>query len=110
MTKTTLKKGLKQAFIVLGLSSVLLVVFAAIGGTAGAQLIQPGDAPSTIAGATGGEGSIRALALRIVDFFLLFLGLIAVIMIIYGGINYVTAAGNQEKIDRFADNLPDGIW
>ena len=43
MTKTTLKKGLKQAFIVLGLSSALLVVFAAIGGTAGAQLIQPGD-------------------------------------------------------------------
>lgn len=100
MTKTTLKKGLKQAFIVLGLSSLLLVVFAALGGTAGAQLINPGDAPSNVAAATGGEGSIRALVLRIVDFFLLFLGLIAVIMIIYGGILYITAAGNQEQVDK----------
>lgn len=100
MTKATLKKGLKQAFIVLGLTSLLLVVFTALGGgTAGAQLINPGDVPSNVAAATGGEGSIRALILRIVDFFLLFLGLIAVIMIIYGGITYVTAAGNQEKVD-----------
>lgn len=99
MTKASLKKGLKQAAIVLGLSSLLLVVFAAMGGTVGAQLIQPGDQPGGIAAATGGEGSIRALVLRIVDFFLLFLGLIAVIMIIYGGITYVTAAGNQEKIE-----------
>jgi len=100
MTKTTLKKGLKQAFIVLGLSSLLLLVFTALGGTAGAQLINPGDVPSNIAAATGGEGSIRALILRIVDFILLFLGLLAVIMIIYGGITYVSSAGNQEKVDQ----------
>lgn len=100
MTKQSLKKGLRQALIVLGLTTVLLTIFAAIGGTAGAQLIQPGDQPTGIAGATGGEGSIRALILRIVDFFLLFLGLIAVIMIIYGGITYVTAAGNQEAVDK----------
>jgi cytochrome bd-type quinol oxidase subunit 2 len=97
MTKTSFTKGLTQAFIVLGLSTILLTVFA---GTAGAQLIQQGDVPSNIAAATGGETSIRALILRIVDFFLLFLGLIAVIMIIYGGITYVTAAGNEEKVGK----------
>jgi Type IV secretion system pilin len=96
MTKATLKKGLKQAFIMLGLTSLLLVVFTALGGTAGAQLINPGDAPKDLA---GGGGDIRALALNIVSFFLGFLGLVAVIMIIYGGITYVTAAGNQEKVD-----------
>ncbi|MCD6109399.1 hypothetical protein J7J83_01410 [bacterium] len=96
MTKSTLKKGFKQAFIILGLTSLLLVIFTAIGGTAGAQLINPGDAPRDIA---AGGGDIRALVLNIVSFVLGFLGLIAVIMIIYGGITYVTAAGNQEKVD-----------
>jgi cytochrome bd-type quinol oxidase subunit 2 len=99
MTKTALKKGLKQGLIMLGLTTVLLTIFSALGGVASAQLIQQGDVPSSIAQATGGEGSFRALILNIVNFFLLFLGLIAVIMIIYGGITYVTAAGNQEKIE-----------
>jgi len=97
MTKSSITKGLIQALIVLGLSTILLTVFA---GTAGAQLIQQGDVPSNISAATGGEGSIRALVLRIIDFFLLFLGLLAVIMIIYGGITYVTAGGNDEKVGK----------
>ncbi len=100
MTKTALKKGLKQGLIVLGLSTVLLLIFTALGGVASAQLISEGDVPSSIAGATGGEGSFRVLILNVVNFFLLFLGLIAVIMIIYGGVTYVTAAGNQESIDK----------
>ena len=91
-----MKKVFKQALIVLGLTSLLLVVFTALGGVAGAQLISPGDAPKDIA---GGGGSIRALVLNIVSFALGFLGLIAVIMIIYGGITYVTAGGAQEKIE-----------
>lgn len=97
MTKTSFTKGLTQALIVLGVTTILLSVFA---GTAAAQLIQQGDVPSNIAAATGGEGSIRALILRIVDFFLLFMGLIAVIMIIYGGIGYMTAMGNEEKVTK----------
>ncbi len=100
MTKTALKKGLKQGLIVLGLTTVLLTIFSALGGVASAQLIQQGDVPSSIAQATGGEGSIRNLILNIVNFFLLFLGLIAVIMIIYGGITYVTAGGNQEHVEK----------
>ncbi len=99
MAKTALKKGLKQGLIMLGLTTVLLTIFSALGGVASAQLIQQGDVPSSISQATGGEGSFRSLILNIVNFFLLFLGLIAVIMIIYGGITYVTAAGNQEKIE-----------
>lgn len=98
MTKTLLKKGFKQAMIVLGLTALLLVAFSALGGaTAGAQLISAGDVPSNVASATGGETSFRAIILKIVNFFLGFLGLIAVIMIIYGGITYVTSAGNEEK-------------
>ena len=60
--------------------------------------ISPSDNPTAVAGATGGEGSIRQLVLKIVNFALGFLGVIAVIMIIYGGFLYVTAAGADEKI------------
>ena len=33
-----------------------------------------------------------------VNYFLTFLGIVAVIMVIYGGVTYVTAAGEDEKI------------
>lgn len=101
MTKTTLTKGLKQALVVLGLSTLLLVAFAAISGIVGAQgMIGPGDQPAVLAGQTGGEGSLRSIILNIVNFILIFLGLIAVIMIIYGGITYVTSAGNNENVEK----------
>lgn len=63
-------------------------------------LISGSDNLTTIAGATGNEGSFRAIIKRIVDFILLFLGLIAVIMIIYGGFLYVTSAGNEENVGK----------
>lgn len=66
----------------------------------GGGAISPADLPPVIGGATGGEGSFRSLALNIVNFFLYFLGFIAVVMIIYGGILYVTSAGNQENVDK----------
>jgi len=50
---------------------------------ASAALISAQDNPSEIAGATGGEGSIRALVLKIVNYALGFLGLVAVLMVIY---------------------------
>ena len=58
------------------------------------------DNPSPVASATGGETSARNLVLTIVNFFLGFLGLIAVLMIIYGGILVVTSAGDSEKAGK----------
>lgn len=65
-----------------------------------AQLISPTDQPGRLAEATGGQGSFRDLLLTFLNFFLGFLGIVAVIMVIYGGVLYVTAAGNQESIDK----------
>lgn len=62
--------------------------------------ISPTDNPSAVSQATGGQGSFRSLVLTIVNFALTFLGLIAVVMIIYGGFLYVSAAGNEEKINQ----------
>jgi len=91
------KQTLKQALIVFGLTLGALTLVSAFP-VASAALISPSDSPSSIVEATGGEGSIRSLILRIVNFALGFLGIVAVIMIIYGGVTYVTAAGADEQI------------
>jgi len=90
-------KTIKQVLIVLGLMTGAIALLSFIP-TASAALITSGDVPGEIAAATGGEGSIRALALKIVNYFLTFLGVLAVIMIIYGGVTYVTAAGKDEAV------------
>ncbi|MBU1992239.1 MAG: hypothetical protein ABH856_02190 [Patescibacteria group bacterium] len=91
-------KTLKQFLLVAGLMVVglLLVGYAP---AALAAMIGAGDAPGNIVEATGGEASARSLIVNIINFFLFFLGLIATIMIIYGGVTYVTAGGEQEKIE-----------
>ena len=93
------KKLIKQTLLVFALMIGAIAFFSMIP-VAGAQLITTGDIPGNIAGPTGSEGSLRALVLRIVNYFLAFLGLIAVIMVIYGGITYVTAAGKDEPIQN----------
>lgn len=93
------KTLVKQALIVLGLMTGAIMLLSVIP-TASAALITPGDVPGEISAATGGEGSIRALALRIVNYFLTFLGIVAVMMIIFGGVTYITAAGKQESVDN----------
>jgi hypothetical protein len=93
------KKLIKQTLIVLGLmvGAITLVSFIP---SASAALITPTDSPGEIAAATGGEGSIRSLALKIVNYFLTFLGIVAVMMIIFGGVTYITAGGKQESVDN----------
>jgi len=75
------------------MSSTVVPAFAQSG------FISPQDNPSAVSSATGGQSSFRQLALTIVNFILSFLGFIAVVMIIYGGFLYVSAAGNNEKIE-----------
>jgi hypothetical protein len=58
------------------------------------------DAPNAVKNATNNEGSLRGLILTIVNFFLGFLGLIAVLMIIYGGVLIVTSAGAEDKAKK----------
>ena len=55
-------------------------------------------APEAVSTATGGQTSLKGLVLTVVNYFLGFLGLISVIMIIYGGVQYVISAGQDEAI------------
>jgi len=49
---------------------------------------------------TGGEGDLKSLLNTILSYFLGFLGFICVIMVIYGGVLYVTSAGNDENVGK----------
>lgn len=85
----------KQAVIVLALmlgmlSLFNLVAFAALTATP----------IKAVTDATGGESTLSGLILTIVDYFLGFLGLLAVIMVVYGGVTYVSSAGNDEAVGK----------
>ena len=93
VTTKPMKKTLKQFGIAAAFMSLAMLINSAVVsaqgflGGGGAT----GSAPGAVLEATGGEGSFRSLALTVIGFFLGFLGLLAVIMIIYAGIMYVTA-------------------
>lgn len=58
------------------------------------------DQPAIIRALSGGQTGIRGIVLTIVNFFLTFLGLLAVVMVIYGGFLYVGSAGNDESVGK----------
>lgn len=91
-------KNIKQALIVLGLMIGAITLFSIIP-TASAALVTTKDLPGELGSATGGEGSVRAIIVKIINYFLTFLGIVAVLMIIYGGATYMTAGGKQESVD-----------
>lgn len=91
------KKSIKN--IAIGFVTSIALMMSSMTAVHAQGFISTTDNPSAISTATGGNSSFRSLALVIVNFFLTFLGLIAVVMIIYGGFLYVSAAGNQEKIE-----------
>lgn len=91
----------RQATIVLALIALALTIGHFLGiDTAQAALIQPTDNPSNISEATGGATSARSLVLTMVNWVLAFLGLVAVIMVIFGGFLYVTAAGKEDQAGK----------
>jgi len=91
---------MKKIFLSLGL--FLSIVAFSFGDMpiASAQLITPVDQPSNIGLSTTFGGSLRSGILTIVNYALFFLGLIATIMIIFGGFLYVTAGGDDAGAEK----------
>jgi len=56
-----------------------------------------------------GAANINDLITRLIDASLLFLGGAAVLVIVYGGIQYITSAGNPEQIKKAKDTIQYGI-
>lgn len=97
-----LTKSLKQFLYITGLMSLALLLVNSLGvDFALAQAIDPeADQPAIIRVISGGETGLRGIVLKIVNFFLTFLGLLAVVMVIYGGFLYVSSAGNEESVGK----------
>lgn len=96
-------KAIKQFVLVTGLMVLGLMIINMFG--ANAALAQGAidattDQPAIIAALSGGQTGLRGIVLTIVNFFLTFLGLLAVIMVIYGGFLYVSSAGNEENVNK----------
>ncbi|MFH2136575.1 MAG: hypothetical protein ABII19_03030 [Patescibacteria group bacterium] len=51
----------------------------------------------------------RAVAARIINVALGFLGIIAVVIVLYGGFMWMTAAGNEERISKAKQILSAGV-
>ncbi|MFA5413570.1 MAG: hypothetical protein WC348_03465 [Patescibacteria group bacterium] len=51
----------------------------------------------------------RAVAARIINVALGFLGIVAVVIVLYGGFMWMTAAGNEERISKAKQILSAGI-
>ena len=101
MKATLLSPRLREWMLFGGLLSLALVFFGVMPELAAAQsLISPDDNISAVAGATGGEGNLRTLLQTILNFFLGFLGFVCVLMVIYGGVLYITAAGNEDNATK----------
>lgn len=66
-------------------------------GAATGPMINDYDNPDNVLGSTSFTGSGRQGVLTIVNYFLFFLGLIATVMIIYGGFLYITAGGEDTE-------------
>lgn len=92
------KQILTQALVVLAIMVGALSMFNLAANAAG--ILNPTDNLGAVSDATGGQTSLRGLVLTIVNYFLGFLGLLAVVMVIYGGVTYVSSAGNDEAVGK----------
>lgn len=98
-----------RQFAAVTIITVLALTFFSTSITAFAQ--SNALAPTTTTGGSGligtaddilgtGQGDARAFVTNILRWALTFLGLVCVIMIIYGGFLYITAAGEEDKAKK----------
>lgn len=90
----------KQTLLVFALMLGAISVFSMLPAAGATSILNPADNPEAVATATGGQSSLRGLILTIINYFLGFLGLLAVIMVVYGGVTYVSSAGNDEAVGK----------
>lgn len=87
-------KLVKQTLIVTALMVGAVTLVSSMPSAYAVTLLTAADNP------IGTEGDLRTIILTILNYFLGFLGLLTVIFIIYAGILYVTAGGNDENVNK----------
>lgn len=103
MTKNTLIKGLIGATVI---ATLALPMFAMAQGTVNTNELLP----SGIGTALGtGTGDIRITIATIIRTAMSFLGIIAVLIILYGGFKWMTAGGGEEQVGEAKKIITSGI-
>lgn len=103
---------IKRLFTFVKISLVALCLFGGIFGISDpvfAQAQDNLDAVSEAAEIDGGEQDLRIIIARIINTALSFLGIIAVIIVLYGGFTWMTSAGNPDKLARAKKILINGL-
>jgi len=64
----------------------------------------------TLPGAkTAGESQLPTIIGNVINFFLGFLGIVALVLIIYGGFLWMTARGNEDQVKKARDLLVQAV-
>ncbi len=83
------------------LTGLLLAGVVATAPEAAAQLLDPStDVPANLGTATNGQSSLKQIIVTGINWLLGFLGLIAIIMVIYGGFLYLTSGGDDAAASK----------
>lgn len=99
-----MKKRIKASFIFFGL---LFGVFAA--NYVLAQNFGVNEVDTGLAGALASGEDIRVTAGRFIQFALSFLGVIAVVLVMYAGFLWMTSGGDEEKINKAKQILKNAV-
>lgn len=95
------KSFLREALIFAGLLGGALLVSSLLADpTFATSMIDSSDNIDAVSNLTGGESDFKSIVKTILNFALSFLGFVMVIMIIYAGVLYVTAAGNEDNVGK----------
>mgnify|MGYP001564177478 CR=1 FL=1 len=92
-------QAFRETLIFAGLMGAALLV-SSLFDPSGAFALGSEDSIDFVDDLSGGEGDLKSLLNTILSYFLGFLGFICVIMVIYGGVLYVTSAGNEENVGK----------
>ena len=88
----------------LSLSSVLVYAFAA-----SAALASPTDGWGYKKSPDGVETDIEAAIMNVTNYVLGFIAIIATLVIIYGGVTYLTAGGNEDNVAKAKQIIASGV-
>lgn len=104
MTKNTLIKGLIGAALVASMA-IPMAAMAQSGGVTANDLL-----PSNVGGAIGlGTTDVRVTIARIIRTAMGLLGIIAVMIVLYGGFKWMTAGGAEEAVGDAKKIITSGI-
>lgn len=108
--KTKLMKTLNTVAMFMIVMLPLLTFAVAVSAQSNADSMLWGGQESNVQNETGlGDADPRSMAASIIKILLGFLGIIAVVIILYGGFKWMTAAGNEDSVSSAKQIIGAGV-